>query len=375
MKPLSMLGVAKDFPGVRALDGVDLEVSAGEIHGVVGANGAGKSTLVKILSGFFPDYRGTVAIQGRSVRLSSPRIAREYGIGVLQQEPELAWNLTVCENIFLGNACRTTTRVGLLDRKAMHQQCRLLLDQCGAEVSGDWPAGKLGRGQVQLVQLVKVLAARPDILVLDEPATALSEGERDVLFARLGAWAMDGTAIVFISHDIDDVFKLCKRITVLRDGRKVAETATAAATPKSILQEMFGVERPREPGRRSALGPPALKLDGVSTAHVNGVALTLHEGEVLGLVGKPGMVREVLRAVYGAVPRRGGRVLCARTRNLNFKSSRRDSNGNWLPSRRSGARWSFCSPECAREHHHDGASTLCSLRHLALEAPTCACIE
>lgn len=308
VKALSMHQITKDFPGVRALEGVDFTVSAGEIHGVVGANGAGKSTLVRILSGLLPDYKGSVKIEGQSVRLSSTRIAIDCGIAVLQQEPDLAWNLSVCENILLGKRREITRRFGLLDRKAMYRECARLLDECQADLSPTWIVGTLGRGQLQLVQIVKVLVSRPKILVLDEPTTALTGEEREKLFALLRAYATQGTAVVFISHDIEDVFRVSQRISVLRDGRKVTEVATNDSTPSLVLREMFGTHLSWDARPRNEHGPEALVLDGVRTTHVLHISLAVHEGEVLGLAGRPESVVEVLRAVFGAIPRRGGRV-------------------------------------------------------------------
>ena len=297
------------FPRCPSFGWRNSGIPAGEIHGIVGANGARKSTLVKILCGLFPDYQGAVEVSGQVVRLSSPRIALDAGIGVVQQEPQLAWNLTVYENIFLGNSRRTNRVSGwVVDRKAMRRKCQLLLDDYGADISGDRPTGQLGRGHVQLVQIIKVLGSSPRILVLDEPATTLGEKERHALFARLRSMAIKGSAIILISHDIDDVFQICDRISVLRDGRKVAEMNTAQTTPHSVLQEMFGTVQPKVAGQRNEPGRPALRLDRLSTTQVTEVSLTLHQGEVLGLAGRAGVVSSVLRAAYGAGPRTAGKV-------------------------------------------------------------------
>jgi ribose transport system ATP-binding protein len=305
---LSMHGICKDFPGVRALDAVDLDVSAGEVHGVVGANGAGKSTLVKILSGLYQDYRGSVRVEGREAKLSSPILALKCCISVLQQEPELAWNLSVSENIFLADPRRSIRRFGLLDRDAMTRECARLLEQYGAGLAAERLVSTLNRGQIQILQIVKVLSHRPKVLVLDEPTTALTSEERDRLFLHIRDLAQEGTAIVFISHDIEDVFAVCQRVTVLRDGRKAAEAATDNATPRMVLQEMFGSTLSYELGDRNKYGPPALRLEGVRTANGPQVSLTVHKGEVLGIAGQAKTVKDVLRTVYGMVPRKAGVV-------------------------------------------------------------------
>jgi ribose transport system ATP-binding protein len=303
-----MQQISKDFPGVKALNRVDLAVAAGEVHGVVGANGAGKSTLVKILSGIYPDYKGSVSVEGRTERLSSPRIAQGCGIAVVQQEPDLAWNLSVSENIFLGKPKRTMSKLEVLDRKRMDRECTRLLVEYGAELLSGQIVGTLGRGEIQIVQIVKVLASRPKILVLDEPTTALTNEEREIFFRRLREFAEQGTSIVFISHDIEDVFQACQRISVLRDGSKIAEVATRDAEPSFVLQEMFGTTPSQDVSQVKKHGPAALTLNGVSTPNFKAISLTVHEGEVLGLAGKAGAGSEVLRAVYGAIPWKAGSV-------------------------------------------------------------------
>ena len=310
-KILSMRKISKDFPSVRALDRVDIEVSSGEIHGVVGANGAGKSTLVKILSGLFRNYDGSIYIDGHPVSVRSPRTAQAFGISVLQQEPDLAWNRSVCENIMLGTNGARTRRFGFLDRKAMRKECLGLLAVQGVDISPDQIAGTLDRRELQLVQISRVLASRPKVLVLDEPTTALTEHDRANLFVRINATARQGAAVIFISHRIEDVFQVCHRISVLRDGRSVLDVAARNTVPAILLQEMFGEVAPIKRKRRTEFGPNALELDGVSTAGGSPVSLAVREGEIVGLTGKPGSAVELLRAIYGATTRKCGRVFIA----------------------------------------------------------------
>ena len=305
---LSLHQITKDYPGVRALDGVNLPIFAGEIHGIVGANGAGKSTLVKILSGLVTDYEGSLRIENRSIRISSPRIALKYGISVLQQEPELAWNLTVCENILLGAREIMSTRIGLLDRQHMRTECTRLLKEFRTNLPMDMRAGQLSRGQLQVVQIIKTLAMKPKVLVLDEPTVGLTDQERESLFDQLRARAAEGTSVIFISHNIEEVFQICRRITVLRDGRKALDADTAETAPNSVLREMFGAVPFIAPDRGSEPGPPAIDLNSVNTQHFSNVSVTVHKGEVVGLAGRTVPVAEVLRAVFGAAPRLSGLV-------------------------------------------------------------------
>lgn len=308
-KTLAMHQISKDFPSVRALDHVDFQVSSGEIHGVVGANGAGKSTLVKILSGQFRKYSGSIEIDGRAVRVGSPRTAQAWGISVLQQEPDLAWNLSVCQNIMLAGARSPSQRFGLLNRKAMREECVRLLTEQGVDISPDRLAGTLDRRELQLVQIARVLASHSKVLVLDEPTTALTEQDRENLLVRIRASAHQGVALILISHRIEDVFEVCQRISVLRDGRKVLDADIRDTAHASILREMFGEAAPVKRTRRTEFGPNALELRRVGTARVPQISLTVREGEIVGLTGRPGAAVELLRATYGAATRKCGRVI------------------------------------------------------------------
>jgi len=215
---LRMAGISKSFPGIRALSDVDLDVAAGEVHAVVGENGAGKSTLMKVLAGVYQPDEGTIELDGVAVRLADPIEARRRGIGMVYQELNLVPDLTVAENILLGS---TPSTFGLVDRRALREQARAVLDELDARIHTDDLVGSLTVSQQQIVEIAKVYAARPKIVVLDEPTSSLSEHETQALFRIIGRMTDAGLAVIYISHRLREVLDISQQVTVLRDGRRV----------------------------------------------------------------------------------------------------------------------------------------------------------
>src|SRR5881628_3416777 len=227
LKPplLEMRSITKTFPGVRALDGVNFELRAGEIHALVGENGAGKSTLIKILAGVYPhpEYGGKVFLEGAARRFASVRDAEQAGIAVIYQELSLVKDLSVAENIFLGRAPR---RLGIIDWEVLFSRAQKLLDELHLTIDPRTPVINLGIGQQQLVEIAKALSQEARILVLDEPTAALTDAEVETLFDILNKLRARGVAMIYISHKLDEVFRISDRITVLRDGRTISTDAT-----------------------------------------------------------------------------------------------------------------------------------------------------
>jgi ribose transport system ATP-binding protein len=305
-----MRGITKRFPGVVALDGVTLEVRRGELHAICGENGAGKSTLMKILSGVYRPDAGTLAIHGQPARFCRTRDAERAGVAIIHQELNLVEELSVAANVFLGRERRG--RLGLVDDDAMEAETTRLLDALECRVSPRAPAASLRVGDQQLVEIAKALSLEASILVMDEPTSALTEAESQRLERTIRRLRERGTTIVYISHKMDEVFRLADRITVLRDGRHVRSVDRDETTPAEVTGWMVGREiaghafhAPRPRGAR------LLEVDGLTLpwpGHPRGhrladVSLELHAGEIVGVAGLMGAGRtELLETIFGATP-------------------------------------------------------------------------
>ena len=307
---LELAGVSKRYPGTLAVDGVDLAVRAGEVHALVGENGAGKSTLMKIIAGSFADYTGEIRLSGKPVRLDSPSAARAAGVAMIYQELSLAPPVSVAENILAGRlpACR-----GVVDRKAMRMEARRCLALVGLEdLDPATPAEDLSQHEAQLVEIAKALGAGPCILVMDEPTSTLSRQEVARLFEIIRRLRRRGIAIIYISHHLSEVFEVADRVTVLRDGRKVATCDVAEVTKERLVEMMVGgavsdlyAERARRPGR------VRLEVRGLDRwGFFHDASFHVREGEILGIGGLAGAGRsELARSLCGIDPRDAGRVL------------------------------------------------------------------
>ena len=299
-----MRGIAKRFDATVALAGVDFEVGAGEVCGLVGENGAGKSTLMAILSGALSPDAGEMTLDSRPYAPSHPMFARRAGVAMIYQELSLAPDLSVAENIMLG---MEPARWGVLDRHAMRTAAAAALSELGRpDIRPERPVADLSVADQQLVEIARAIAVGCRVLVLDEPTSTLGRGDAERLFALITRLKARGHSVVYISHFIDEVREVCDRIVVLRDGRVVGG-GPATMTPAEIVRLMVGrtIEDlfPRTP--RHA-GEPLLELD----ALVPGAAtFTLHRGEILGIAGLVGAGRtELLRAIFGLDSVRAGRV-------------------------------------------------------------------
>ncbi|WP_327009284.1 sugar ABC transporter ATP-binding protein [Dactylosporangium sp. NBC_01737] len=297
---LVLEGVSKSFGAVAALRDVRLELRGGEAHALVGENGAGKSTLVKILAGAHAPDAGTITLDGQPLRLGGPADARDAGIAVIYQEPTLFPDLTVAENIFIGRQpLRSMRRV---DTAAMRARAAELFDRLGVHIDPDRPARGLSIADQQLVEIAKALSFDARILVMDEPTAALSGVEVERLFAVARALRDGGAAVLFISHRFDEVFALCQRITVMRDGRWVSTDAADALTVEQVVRRMVGREvSSMYPQRSASPGAARLEVDGLTRAGAfTDVSFTVHGGEIVALAGLVGAGRsEVIRAVFG----------------------------------------------------------------------------
>jgi ABC-type sugar transport system ATPase subunit len=303
-----MRGISKRFPGVVALDGVSLEVRRGELHAICGENGAGKSTLMKILSGVYQPDEGMLEVDGRAVRFTDTRAAEAAGIAIIHQELALVEDLPVAANVFLGRERRTP--LGLVDDQRMEEECGRLLGLLDCQVSPRARTGGLRVGDQQLVEIAKALSLEASLVVMDEPTSALTEAESARLERTIHRLRERGTTILYISHKMEEVFRLADRITVLRDGRHIRTVDRAATNAREVTGWMVGREIADHDfhGRRSR-GPLVLEARGLTLPwpeHPRGyriadVSFDLHAGEIVGFAGLMGAGRtEVLETIFGA---------------------------------------------------------------------------
>ncbi|MFJ5261822.1 sugar ABC transporter ATP-binding protein [Streptomyces sp. NPDC088387] len=303
--------LVKVFPGVRALDGVGLRLTAGTVHALLGENGAGKSTLIKVLTGVHSPDGGELTWCGEAVRLRSPLEATRTGIGVVHQERNLIPGFSVAENITLQ---KPPSRRGLIDRAGMTEPALACLAELGVDLDPDRPVRELSVAQQQLVEIAKALHTESRVLLLDEPTASLSPQETERLFEVIRRLAALGACVVFVSHKLEEVFAVCDTVTVLRDGRSVLESSPLAEhTHDDVVGLMVGRAhsaaemRPRTVDRTAA---PALELDALSTAGGHrDISLAVRPGEIVGLYGLVGAGRsELVKAVLGLDRITGGEV-------------------------------------------------------------------
>ncbi|MET7765265.1 sugar ABC transporter ATP-binding protein [Streptomyces sp. NPDC005393] len=314
---LTMSAITKSFPGVRALDGVDLDVEAGEVHCLLGQNGAGKSTLIKVVAGAHQPDSGEIVWRGAPVTLKSPVTAMRLGIATIYQELDLVEGLSVAENVFLGHELATA---GVVRARAARAATTALLSRLGhPEIGPGRLVGELSAAGQQIVSMARALSHDVRLIVMDEPSAALDPDEVDNLFRIVGDLTAAGVAVVYISHRLEEIRRIGDRVTVLKDGRAAARGLPARTTPtRDIVALMTGRDveyafprRTTAPTPAPAAEQPVLRLEGLTRAgEFAPVDLDLAPGEIVGLAGLVGSGRsEILETVYGARRPTGGRVL------------------------------------------------------------------
>jgi ABC-type sugar transport system ATPase subunit len=303
---LSMRGLSKSYPGVAALRDASLEARRGEAVALMGANGAGKSTLMNVLGGVTPPDAGTVTIDGAPVRPRSPREALAAGIAFVHQELAMLPSMTVAENVF---ADGFPTRFGVVDRARMRREAAVLLARLGCDLPPDRAVETLGPGDRQMVEIARALRRAPRIMIFDEPTSSLTNREKQRLFEIIAGLKRDGVAIIYITHFVDEIFGICERATVMRNGVTVATSAIADTSPAEIVHLMLGEADSGERLASAATGAGAtvLEVNGLSGGMPRDIDLTLNEGEVVGLWGLLGSGRtELVRALIGLDPIEAG---------------------------------------------------------------------
>jgi ABC-type sugar transport system ATPase subunit len=307
--------LSKSFGGLRALNGVSLDVRRGEVHAVVGENGAGKSTLMKILGGIISRDAGRTILEGQVVSYSSPRDSISAGIAVIHQELSVLPTLNVMENLFMG---RMPTRGRRLLWKELEKASRAALEEVGLEVDPRSLMNELSISQRQLVEIAKALSIRARLIIMDEPNSSLSEAETERLFTVIGSLKSRGVSVIYVSHKIEEVLRIADRITVLRDGALVGTVDSAGATVSGVIKMMVGRELTRQYVAHGEAGPVVLSVRGLSGAGFRDVSFELHRGEILCFAGLVGSGRsETWRTIFGAQHRSAG-VVSLEGRPVNF---------------------------------------------------------
>ncbi|MET7519940.1 sugar ABC transporter ATP-binding protein [Streptomyces sp. NPDC005480] len=306
---LAVEGLDKSFGAVRALHGVSLQLHAGEAHALAGENGAGKSTLIKTLAGVHRPDAGTVLIDGEPVTLHGPADARDAGIAVIYQEPTLFPDLSVAENIFMGRQPRRS--LGRIDHKAVNAAATALFARLGVGLDPEQPARGLSIADQQIVEIAKALSFDARVLIMDEPTAALTGSEVARLFAVVRTLREQGSAILFISHRLEEIFGLCQRVTTLRDGALIASEPVEGLTEDDLVRRMVGRDLDElYPKQATDIGAVALSVRRLTREGVfTDVSFDVRRGEIVGLAGLVGAGRsEVARAVFGIDRRDAGTV-------------------------------------------------------------------
>ena len=313
-KPLLELkSASKSFGGVAALRDVDFSLMPGEIHGLIGENGAGKSTLMKIIAGVHHDFEGKMLLDGREVRFRSPHDSLAAGIGMVHQELSVVPDLTVAENVFLGS--QPTTALGMIDYPRMAREARTQIASLGLDVDPQTRMGSLPVGIQQLIELSRVLFSGARIIILDEPTSALSPPEVERLFKALRGLRAQGRSLIFISHFLEDVLEISDRVTIFRNGKRVATTTAAGATKDTLISQMIGKGADELAAGESAeltrtSKPVVLAATGISQGGiVKDLSMDVHAGEILGVYGFMGCGQiELARVLFGKLPLDAGTV-------------------------------------------------------------------
>jgi ribose transport system ATP-binding protein len=308
---LSVTAISKSFPGVKSLQDVDFSVGAGEIHALVGENGAGKSTLIKIISGAYVPDQGEIELDGDKVAWTGPREAQGAGIHVIYQELVLFPELTVAENVFIND--QPLTRFGIIDYRLMERRADDVLRRLGAKIDVRRRVKELTVADQQMVEIARALVGSVKVLILDEPTAVISSREVDLLFDRLIALRAAGVAIIYISHRLEEIFRIADRVTVLKDGVRVATRPVTGVNRDQLISLMVG--RPLSdvfPPRRAIPqeAPVLLRAEGIRVGtRVRNASFTLKSGEIVGLAGLVGSGRtELAQAIFGGVPFDAGKV-------------------------------------------------------------------
>ena len=308
---LRLVGISKSFPGVKALNNVHLNVHKGEVHGLVGENGAGKSTLMKILSGAYIKDDGEIFWQGEKVEICKPKDSEKLGIAIIYQEFNLVPQLSISENIWLGREPLVNKTLQLIDWTEMHKRTQQLLDELELDFDPKRPVAGLGVASQQMVEIAKALSLNAKLLIMDEPTSALSKNEVDQLFSVIKSLKEKDVSIIYISHHLEEVFEICDRGTVLRDGNFVATIDPKQTSKNELIKLMVGRTLDQQyPKVKAERGEEVLRVEHLNREGVlKDINFSAYAGEVLGISGLVGSGRtELVKAIFGADPIDSGKI-------------------------------------------------------------------
>ncbi len=307
---ITMTGINKSFSGNQVLKNAEIDIAEGEIHALMGENGAGKSTLMKILTGVYTRDSGEVLVNGTPVNYTHPKQAEEAGIVFIYQELNSVPDLTVRENLFLGKEIHG--KFGILDKAAMDKKARQVLDRLGVSIPVDRTMSELSVGQQQMIEIAKALLVDAKVIIMDEPTATMTLEETRVLFRVLRELKEKGVSTIYISHRMEEIFEICDRVTVLRDGQFIGTKKVSETDMDSLIKMMIGREiGERYPARHSKIGDTMLEVKDFTKKGVfQNVSFSVRAGEVLGVSGLIGAGRtEIMQSIFGYLPRDGGTLL------------------------------------------------------------------
>ncbi len=306
---LRLRKINKSFPGVKALTDVDLTLKRGEVHALVGENGAGKSTLMKTISGAYKKDSGSIWFDGREVEVTSPKQSERMGISIIYQELNLIERISVAENVFMG---RYPLKAGVVQWGKMYKDAQALFDEFDLKIDARKLVRSLTMAQKQMVEIIKAVSISAKVIIMDEPTSSLSTKETESLFRIIRKLKAGGIAVVFITHRLDEIFAICDRMTVLRDGQYIGERDIKDVTKSEMIAMMIGRELKQQyPERSNAVGEVVLEVQNITDGgkHVHDVSFCARKGEVLGFYGLVGAGRtETMRMIFGVDKKIGGKV-------------------------------------------------------------------
>lgn len=304
---LTLKNITKEFPGVKALDDVTINIERGTIHGLVGENGAGKSTLIKVLAGIYQPNKGEIILDGKPCRFNSPIEARRAGISVVHQEIKLAEPLSVAENMFLGNV---QLKNGLVDWKGMRRRAQEIVEDLGMDIDINAQVSSLTVAKKQIVEIMHAINNNSRILIMDEPSAVLTDRELEVMFRIVKQLRDKGITIIYISHRLDEIFGLCSNVSVLRDGRHIDTIPVASVDRQGLINMMVGREMGQEyPKEVGNVGGTILEVKNLSRGILQDISFEVKSGEVFGISGLVGAGRtELARAILGIDKPESGEV-------------------------------------------------------------------
>ncbi len=323
---LEMQGISKEFPGVKALDGVDFALRLGEVHALLGINGAGKSTLIKILSGTYRKDAGAIILDGNQIEINSPQDAMNHGIATVYQEPEMIPSFTGYENIFLGFESDKKRPFSRINRKQLREKAERILERFPVEIDLTKPVGQLGSVDQEIIAILRALSREMSVLVLDEPTSILTETEKQVLFRLIDALKEQGVSIIYISHRLEEIYQVVDRLTIIRDGKNVAtlNAKDEDADLMKIAELMLG-EKLSEvyPEKGEAIEEEVFSVSGLSLEErFQDVNFTVRKGQILGVFGLVGSgVEELAKVLFGLFKSTQGKM-SVRGQEIRLRSAR-----------------------------------------------------